>query len=261
MTIGCPRYDLHVHPRHFGCADESMEIPAILAECERLGVRAVALTDHLNRPEQLEIHRRILADLKRARTDLDVYFGVELNFMACDGPLALDARAKAEYGFQFTIGGIHETYVDRYDLEKILAIQHRHHLAICENPLVDVLVHPYWFAPGEFKRNGWPMMDSMKPVPASHARELGQAAAQTGTAIEINAGACLLAKEGNENWPDEYVEYLAVVAEQGPMFTVASDAHKIGDLARIQRSWDAFDRLGLDGNRMWKPAGTPMNKR
>ena len=39
--MDCPRWDFHVHTEHLGCANKTMAVPAILAECERLGVAAV----------------------------------------------------------------------------------------------------------------------------------------------------------------------------------------------------------------------------
>jgi len=259
--MACPRYDFHIHTKYLGCAKPEMEVPAILAECERVGVAALAFTDHLNRPDQIGLHAAILADIKAADCPLDVYFGVELNFMSCDGPLALDQAGRARHGFQFAIGGVHETYIESYDLGKMVAIQHRHHLAICANPLVDVLVHPYWFSPHEFEVKGFPVFNSMKAVPPSCVRELGQAAAQTRTAIEINADANFVKHMGGGRFADEYVGYLAALAEEGPMFSVSSDAHNLADLANVKESWDVVERLGLGADRIWKPAGEPVNKR
>lgn len=257
----CPRFDFHIHTKYLGCANETMEVPAIIAECERLGATAIAITDHLNTPDQAELHAGILADINHSETDMDIYFGVELNFMSVDGPLALDDQLKVECGFQFAISGIHSTYLEQYDLTEIVDIQHRHHLATCRDPIVDVLVHPYWFGPREFDRKGFPVFDSMKHVPESYTRELGQLAAETGTAIEINAGANLVKGPEIPGYAASYIDYLAILAEQGVTFAVGSDAHDIGRLTVVQAAWDAADQLGLGPNRIWQPAAKPINKR
>ena len=49
----CPRYDLHIHTKYLGCANETMEVPDIIEECHRLGVTTVGITDHLNTLDQL----------------------------------------------------------------------------------------------------------------------------------------------------------------------------------------------------------------
>jgi histidinol phosphatase-like PHP family hydrolase len=254
------RYDFHIHTKYLGCANQTMEVPAILDECQRIGVVALGITDHLNSPDQIDLHKEILRDITQADTDIDVYFGVELNFMCQDGPFALDPQLKDRYGFQFAIGGIHATYVDEYDLKKIVDIQHRHHIASCRSPMIDVLVHPYWFSKGEFERKGFPWFDSMKAVPEAYARELGQAARDTGTAIEINAMANLV-EMGGEDFVKQYTDYVAAIAEAGPLFSVGSDAHDIGQLESVTRSWALAERLGLGEDRIWRPSGTPLNKR
>ena len=161
------RCDYHTHTKYLGCANETMEVPAIVAECKRIGVTSLGITDHLNTLDRLDDHKPIKADLESIETSIDIYFGVELNFLGLDGSFAYSEEVRDEFGFQFAIGGIHGTYLDEYDLDKILEVQHRHHLRTCQDPLVDVLVHPYWFGKGEFDRKGWPWFDSMKPVPDS----------------------------------------------------------------------------------------------
>jgi histidinol phosphatase-like PHP family hydrolase len=254
----CPRYDFHIHTKYLGCANETMEVPAIVRECERVGVKTLGITDHLNRFDQVELHRSIRADIEALDTDLDVYFGVELNYTGCDEEFVFNAELKEEYGFQFAIGGIHNPYLTEYDPEKLIEIQHRHHMKTCANPLVEVLVHPYWFGHGEFKKNGWPWAEWMAHIPETFARELGQASRESGTAIEINACANLTNPGYPDDYPKQYVAYLAIIAEEGATFAVGSDAHDIGMLADVAAAWDVVDELGLSEDRVWHPAGAPL---
>ncbi len=256
--MSCPCCDLHIHTKYLGCADGTMELPAIVAECERLGVETIGITDHLNSLDKLDLHRPILRDILEIQTDIDVYFGVELNFLGPEGGFAFSEQVKAEMGFQFAIGGIHEIYVEEYDLEKIIEIQHRHHLLTCRDPLVDVLVHPYWFNNGVLESRGLPRIGSMKPVPKSYARELGQIAKETATAIEINAGGNLFNRD--EEYLADYLEFLATIADEGAMFTVGSDAHDTGHLERIALAFSVVEKLALDADRIWLPPGRPINK-
>ncbi len=252
-----PRLDFHIHTQYLRCADATMEVAAIVRECGRLGVRQIGITDHLNSLDKLPLHTLIRRDIESlARPVPDVFFGVELNFTGCDQGFAYNADIQAQVGFQFAIGGIHAAYLETYDLKKLVDIQHRHHLKTCADPLVDVLVHPYWFSKGEFDRNGWPWFDSLAAVPERYARELGQAARETGTAIEINASANLV--NANQKYVEEYLEFLAAAAEEGACFSVGSDAHTIGSLKDITASWDAVAKLGLTPERIWRPEGNPL---
>ena len=260
MMTAYPHCDFHIHTKYLKCANETMEVAAIVRECERLGVTQLGITDHLNTPDKLEFHRFIREDIAELETDIEVYFGVELNYMACDGEFAFSPEVKEEMGFQFAIGGIHGTYLEEYDLRKIVDIQHRHHLKTCSDPLVDVLVHPYWFGKREFDSGGWPWFDSMEAVPESYARELGQAAKATGTAIEINGSAILASSVHSEQFFKEYLDYLAIIAEQGACFSVGSDAHDISKLESIQSCWQAVEQLGLGPERIWRPSCERANK-
>lgn len=253
-----PKIDFHIHTKYLGCGNATMEVAAIVRECERLGVTALGFTDHLNSLDQLEQHRPILEEIKRLETPVEIYFGVELNYTGCDQSFVYSREIQEEYGFQFALGGIHATYLETYELKKLVEIQHRHHLKTCADPLVNVLVHPYWFAKAPFDRNGWPWFDSMKAVPAAYARELAQAAKETDTAIEINAMACLCSKNNRREFAAEYYDYLAVMVAEGPRFSLGSDAHDLNSLAAVRDAWSVADRLGLPPERIWLPDREPI---
>lgn len=254
-----PPIDYHLHTHYLKCANATMTIPAIVAKAIELGQTAIGITDHLNTLEKLPLHEDIRRDLEALEAPgIDIHFGVELNYLGCDGDFAYSEEVRDRLGFQFAIGGIHGTYLAEYDLKKIVDIQHRHHLATCRNPLVDVLVHPYWFGKGEFDKKGWPWFDSMKAVPESYARELGQAARETGTAIEINGGANLVNPNCSPAHVEEYVAYLAVVAEQGCQFSISSDAHDINKMSFAIAAREVAERIGLTEDRIWRPAAAPF---
>ncbi len=238
-----------------------MEIPAIVLECERLGVAVLGITDHVNSLDDLDRHLPIKTDIGVLETGVDVYFGVELNFPGADESFPYSAEIRERYGFQFAIGGIHDAYLEGYDLKKLVDIQHRHHLKTCRDPLVDVLVHPYWFGKSTFEANGWPWFDSMQAVPESYARELGQTARETGTAIEMNACAILDSPAYSGQFVEEYVAFLSSIAEEGACFALGSDAHDIGRLRAIRTAWEVAEQLNLGSDRIWSPPCKPMANR
>jgi len=256
--MGCPKYDFHIHTKYLGCANATMEIPSIVKECERLGVVSLAITDHLNTLDKLELHVPIREDIEALDTEVEIYFGVELNFTGCDQGFAFSQEIKEKVGFQFAIGGIHATYLEQYDLRKLVDIQHRHHLRTCQDPLVQVLVHPYWFGKGEFDKHGWPWFDSMKVVPETYVRELGQVSRETGTAIEINGKANLRNPAFSQDYVEEYFDYLSILAEEGALFSLGSDAHDLSHLEAIQDTWHMVERLDLSQDRIWRPECKPM---
>ena len=252
----CPKYDFHIHTNYSACGKDYMTIPAIIAECERIGLEAIGISDHIGTKNPIELHKNILADLKKIDTKLDVYFGTELDFVECDGGFLLDEQQAVEYGFQYVVAGLHSLYVEEYDLRKIVEVHHRHHIRICEDPLVNVLAHPYNLCNWWFAKRGWPKITSMEMVPESYACQLGQIAAETNTAIEINAS--MLGEMGGLEFAKHYVDYLTIVAEQGPMFSLGSDAHCPCQLATI-KSFDAAEMLNLSADRIYRPPQKPFN--
>ncbi|HUT23008.1 MAG TPA: PHP domain-containing protein [Sumerlaeia bacterium] len=253
------KYDFHIHTKYLGCANETMEVPAIVRECARLGMGSIAIADHLNSLDRLALHVPIKRDIQALEDPaLEVFFAVELNFTGPDEGFAFSEEVRDEYGFQFAIGGIHNSFIEEYDLRKIVEIQHRHHLKTCEDPLVQVLVHPYWFGASDYENRGWPPFDSMRAVPESLVRELGQAARETDTAIEINC--CMVARGGrySDAFVSEYIDFLAMLAEEGARFAPGSDAHDIGGLAGVAVAWDAAERLALSAEQIWRPSCPPF---
>ena len=240
------KFDFHIHTDIIGCANKTMSLENIIDTCTQIGCTAIAITDHLNTLDQLPKHSEIREKLLSIESKIDIYFGAELDYSDCD----IDF---------FAIGGIHEPFTDTHDLKKIIDIQHRHHLMTCHNPLVEVLVHPYWFSNPRFDQRGFPRFCSMKDVPESYARELGQAAKQTSTAIEINSHSMLDPSYISEEFVKEYVDYLAVIAETGATFAVGSDSHDISHLEGILDAWGVAKKLNLSADRIYRPKCKPLN--
>ena len=252
--------DFHIHTEHLKCANETMTVKNVVKQYETLGLSKIAFTDHLDNFESAEKHLLISHDICELDTNLDVYFGVELNFMSCDGKLAYNEEIKERIGFQFAIGGIHSSYVDEYDIKKMIDIQHRHHIRICQNPLVSILVHPYWFSIREFLENDWPKVHPLKYVPENHIKELAQISGETNTAIELNSISCLQATFFGEDAPEIYEEYIMKLAEEGAVFSFGSDAHDIGQLDSISSCFNLADKLSLEKERIWQPDFEPLNR-
>ncbi len=104
-----PRYDLHMHTKYLGCANGTMEIPAMVAECRRLGVQVIGITDHLNTLDQLPLHAPIREEIAALDTDIEVYFGVELNYQACDGEYAYSAEIQEQIKKNIPLSSFGET--------------------------------------------------------------------------------------------------------------------------------------------------------
>jgi histidinol phosphatase-like PHP family hydrolase len=250
-------YDYHIHTHHLKCADATMQVADILRRAEALGLTSIAITDHLNRPEQLVLHERIRTELEALRPAIEVYFGVELTFFNTTAEFPYSAEARDALGFEVTLGGVHSTYVATDDRATIIALQHAHHLLTCNDPLVDVLVHPWWFASGEFQQKRLRWFEDMADIPEALHRELARTARATGTAIELNAMAIFLNPRYSDRFKEDYRRYVRLLAEEGVRFALASDAHSLSDLGRTSVVEDLLADLGIAEEQLWRPAHPP----
>lgn len=255
----CPRRDFHMHTRYTD-AEAGMEVATIVPACERLGLAEIAITDHMHGPEQVEVHRAIRREVAALRTPIAVYMGVELDILEPDRSPFFSPELRAELGFDVVLAGMHFMGHDQCDWARIVPVHHRNHLRVCEDPLIDVLAHPYWFPCGYYMEPyNWPMLYTMDIVPDSMVRELAAASRETGTAIEINACSSLEFFMWPPEFKKSYREYIGRLAAAGAIFSVGSDAHQLGNLAGIAHSWKLVEDLGIPPERIWKPLSGPVN--
>jgi histidinol phosphatase-like PHP family hydrolase len=85
---------------------------------------------------------------------------------------------------------------------------------------------------------------------------LGQAARETGTAIEINACANFVGR--SETYVREHIDYLGILAEEGASFSVVSDAHTLHALGTVSLARAAAEQLNLSEDRFWRPPCAPL---
>jgi histidinol phosphatase-like PHP family hydrolase len=236
--------DLHIHTAQVGCANETMALGALLAQCEQLGRTHIAITDHLNGPQHLEPQEAIHDELVRYEGPLDITWGVEATIADPEsGAITVTAEHVGRFGYDFVIAGPHGRY-DETDPDAIIAANHRLMLATVRNPIVDALVHPWWFGGGEWKKGTMTWFTDMSRIPDSHVEELAEACVETGTSVEMNGGAIIYHGEYDERFLDDYREYIAALCERGVTFTVCSDAH---DIAQLDYAGDAAQFLADAG--------------
>ncbi len=253
------RCDYHLHTRHIGCAGTKLEVDEIAATEHALGVNSIGITDHLNTPEQVQKHLAIRDDILALKdVPVDVYLGVEIHTTA-EGERACTEEVMDKVGFQFVIGGPHHAMIERWDVNELVKQHHRLHIMTCEDELINVLVHPWWFNHGEFEKKGFPFFNDLSCVPTSMIDELAHAAAETKTAIEINGAAIFASPMYTFKFKHQYVEYLARLAENdGVMFSIGSDAHHTCHLRTVPLAERAFDEAGIPKERLWHPPGEPL---
>jgi histidinol phosphatase-like PHP family hydrolase len=246
--------DYHIHTHYQKCGNATLTVDSIIRRAQSLGLTSIAITDHLNRRDQLPNFRHIKRDIESVPTTIEVWFGCELNFDACDGNWAYDEAVRDEYGFQVVVGGIHSAYTDSQDPVAVIDIQHRHHMRTLEDPLVHILVHPYWFGTGEVEQRTpeW-WQGLMEGFPEDRIVELAQASRAHHTAIELNSQAIFYNGRYNAGFQLAYIEFARQLAQHGALFSFCSDAHDINHLGSSDYAEGLVDGLGIAEEQIWRP--------
>ncbi len=246
--------DCHIHTFYQRCGNETLSVPNIIRRAESIGLKKIAITDHLNTLDRLERFRYIKSDIEDVETEIEVFFGVELNYQACEGDFAYSEEIHRDYGFEVVIGGIHSPYTESFDPDEIIEIQHRHFMKTLENPLLDVLVHPFWFSrkivkqrPADF----W--VELLLAVPDEMLQSWAEASSDNRCAIEVNAHAIFFHPLFSDRFKSLYVDFLKKLADSGALFTVGSDAHDINTLGQSFYAEGILHGLGIPEKQIWRP--------
>jgi len=220
------RGDLHVHTTWSGDGRSTM-VEMLDAVVER-GLDYVALTDHgedlvmngLSRDRVME-ERAAIENERERLPDLHILHGAELN-IARDGSVDYDPDFLSV--FDFTVASIHS----HFDLSE--AEQTQRLIAAAMNPAVQVIGHPSGRKIGR------------RPGVTFNASAVFEAAADTGTAIEINAHLQRL------DLAAPLIRH--ALAYEGLMFAVSTDAHHTTELAnhrwgvaQARKGWVPRDRV------------------
>ena len=250
--------DLHIHTVHCGCGNETMQVADLIDRCYELGYRYIAITDHYNGPQHYEAQKKIREDLREYDGPIAITWGVECTIADPEaGTVTVDEELIAEMAFEFVIGGPHGRY-EETEPEAIIETQHGLMLATVRNPIIDALVHPWWFSRLEWERETMTWFTDMSLITERHVDELAQACVETGTSVEMNAGGILYHPHYSEKMVDDYRNYLAALCERGVTFTLCSDAHDIGNLERAKDAARFLAEAGVPDEQIAVPAATDL---
>lgn len=258
--------DCHIHTFYQRCGNETLTVPNIIRRAAALGLKKIAVTDHLNNFDRLEAFNYIRSDIEAVQKGLkppltgvpeggiEVFFGVELNYMSRGGEFAYNEKVHEDFGFEVVIGGIHSSYTDCNNPDEIIDVQHEHFMKTLENPLVDVLVHPFWFPGGELEKQPPEFWENLiLSIEDKYISAWAEASAANECAIEVNAKAVFFNPLYSDNFKEAYINFLGRLNDKGALFAVGSDAHDINTLGKSFYVEGVLRGLGVSEERIWEP--------
>ena len=233
LAVDDLRGDLHVHTDYSGDGKQTLEGMVVAAKTR--GYDYVALTDHTENlkingmPRELVLARRaVIAEVQQRHPEIRLLDGAELN-IGLEGDIDYDL----EFLLQFDIGvaSIHS------HMDRLTPVQTDRILTAIAHPAVHVIGHPTGRILGH------------RPAYGIEITAIAQAAAETGTALEVNGSPRRLDLSG---------EMVRIAVGAGAAIAVSSDAHSIPELDYVhnavptaRRGWaepvDVINCRSLDG--------------
>jgi HisJ family histidinol phosphate phosphatase len=216
-------YDMHIHTEYCGHAPE-MTIRALCARADELGLKTVAITDHIFEPEDLYIISRIREELSRTEHNCRVIIGAEVDVDSQydDGRLVTDETTGIDYliaGFHYipTVGNYPFKPEDcTLEPEQFLKHWRKAMLGIVSNPRVSTLAHPARLAASALAIRTY--FDKLLEV----FEEAAEISARNNIAWEINElTGYRFPSWYLEKWPAIY----QIALDAGVKLTYGSDAH------------------------------------
>lgn len=142
-------YDLHIHTEYCGHAD-GMTIQKICRQAEQIGLKTIAITDHIYSPEELPLMKQIRKEVETLKPSCRVLIGAEVDVDCSytDGRLVTEQLDGLDYilaGFHYvpTLGHLPRGPEDRgMDAEAFLKVWESSLLGIVSNPRIHTLAHP-----------------------------------------------------------------------------------------------------------------------
>lgn len=223
-------YDFHIHTVLCGHADERQQVPAIVARAEKMGLEAIAITEHIGQAEDMAQIQKIREELKNLNPSCRVMVGGEVDADRChvDGRLAV---VKNLDQLDLVIGTIH--YLPGTDVmphcqetpnilpEKILERWRSTLLGLVCNPAVNTLAHP-----GAMIANALPNDDWSNDVLAFF-EEAAKLSVTHQTAWEINN---LICHKLTIRQQESYWKIIQLAQDAGVQLVYGSDAHRPEDI-------------------------------
>lgn len=235
--------DLHSHT---DASDGGSDLATMARTAASLGHRYLAVTDHSPRltvanglsparlRAQLDLVAQVQAELDADGVDLRVLTGIEVDVLD-DG--ALDQEPELLDRLDVVVASAHSK------LRMEPAAMTRRLVAAVQDPRTDVLGHCTGRLLGGRSPDspGASRGSKVRPPSTFDAAAVFAAAAQAGTAVEVNARPERL---------DPPMELLAVAAEAGCVFSIDSDAHAPGQLDWLELGCARVETAGIDHDRV-----------
>jgi histidinol phosphatase-like PHP family hydrolase len=210
-----------------------MTVGSIIARADEIGLKTIAITDHIFGEKDLTVIQKIREDFFYTDSNCRVLIGAEVDVDAQsdDGKLVIDSFETLDYiiaGFHFipTVGVFPKCQEDcPLTGEEFLKVWRNSVLGIVSNPVVDTFAHPGRIAGLSIDLDVH--FDDMLAVFA----EAAELSVKNNIAWEVNE---LTALRINSYWRSQWHRIYQVALDAGVKLVYGSDAHCEAGIGRHQ---------------------------
>ncbi len=241
-----PAVDMHIHTVHCGHCTAEMTVPNIIRRAEQLGLKQIAITDHVWNDQQLAMLDVIEQEFGALEPQITVRLGAEVDVdprhadgrlieqvRPCFRPLIIATHAYP----QTTLMWYDDGQVSRRTKRLLLKKWFRWITAAVRRENVDVLAHP-----GVLLSREGPELRFEAEILDRFTDLFGVMRAQ-GVAFEINEQ--VKYKLLSQEQQDTYHNLPALAAELGVKFSVGSDSHELAQIGQLDWASEIARRAGL----------------
>ena len=247
-----PRTDLHVHAtryRKHGRRDD-MTVAGVVRRCEEVSLQVVGIVEHLNSDAKHPVQclEGLVEEFRGVSSELSLLVGAELDILDGRGVVSGSQEIKDRLGLDYFLGAVHGLVEDASSAGEFFERYHKLVMGAVEGcPFVDAIAHP-WCVGRALEARGLVDEWSFERIPERYRRELAQALAECGKAVEVNAKAQAAFAD------PAFREFVRSCRDAGVKAMAGSDAHsmeRIGD----SRVVDEFlMEMAFPAEQIWTPA-------
>ena len=242
-----PSIDMHIHTVHCGHCAAEMTIENIVRRAQAVGLKQIAITDHVWNDQQLAMLDVLEQQFERIEPEIVVRLGAEVDVdprhsdgrlieqvRSCFHPLIIATHAYP----QSTVMWFDDGHVSRRTKRSLLKKWFRWVTAAVRRDNVDVLAHP-----GILLSREGPELRFEAEILDRFTDLFGVMRAHD-VAFEINEQ--VKHKLLSQDQRDTYHNLPALAGELGVRFSLGSDSHELGQIGRLPWASQIVRSAGLN---------------
>ncbi len=243
--------DLHVHTRYCPCAKEEMTVEAVVEKALERGLKVIGFVPHSypiaeHGLKMLGVYETVREDVGRiSEPGLSIFVGAEVDCIDSSGKLLAGEEIARRVDYILAAPGhYHLSFVNAPPEGRRASLEYHHRtiMNLLDNPSVSAIAHPY--------SSLIDVIPDLWEVAEGYFREEAQKAREKRKAMELNRALLSLERHTPDSL-EAYGRFVEILAEEGAMFLLGSDAHLLEDVGKVPSA--LFEKLGISESQIWLP--------